>query len=250
LREPDKRIPTIFSVLPTTPKPKPKKASKPLLKAIADRIQSREALYRELLSLWGCDKNTRVDQRRQLEHMTLLARIVAQALLDAGKRGSVKREKDLSVGLERKTAATWRNRVIEGAERSARLRKFMRAILRRGMAQDKNKISNKNSAPYDRDPFRRLAVNLYDYFSMLTPRPYRYMAAISGLFNLHPKGFCRGCTHFRAQRKPFLRHKNKSLATKVREGTHMCKLENILACPHHTTGRQSLEGIIDSKISP
>ena len=210
MRESDKRIPTIFYNPSEIPNPKPKKASKPLLKAVAARIQSQEGLYRELLSLCGCGKDTRGGQRQQPEYMALLVGTVAQALLDVEERRSVKREKDLSTGLALKTAATWRDRVIEADERSERLKDFSRIAHRRVIAQQKSQALASKPTLHDKDAFRRSTVQLYDYFSALTPQPYRFMAAILGLFNLHPRGFCQGCTHFPAQRRPLHRHKKRA----------------------------------------
>jgi hypothetical protein len=174
---------------------------------------------------------------------------VAQALLDKKERKTVQREKDLAKDLAQKTAATWRGRAIEEDERPARLKEFSRIAQRRVMAQYDAQVLASKPARHDKEPFRRLAVHLYDFFSEFTSQPYRFMAAITGLFNLHPRGFCSECRFLPVSRKPFHRHKNQSLATMVREGTNMCKLENIFECPRHTTGRQTLKRIIDAKIS-
>jgi hypothetical protein len=116
---------------------------------------------------------------------------------------------------------------------------------------------------HDRDPFRRMTIFLYDYFAFFTSQPYKYMAAITALFGMHPRQFCVDwvpdpenpgrkkdniCPHLPRPRKRTKRTKNISLSTKITEGVDLCKLDLIFKCPNRMSGRQTLKKILDSKI--
>jgi len=199
--------------------------SKPLLKAIIDRIKSRKDLYDSILSLWPDD------EMLQSECLEKLARIVARTLIDFETIKSAKLEKDRAEELSKKTKRRWEGRALERKVRSHQLRKFSKVVHRKMMARYNLDLILKKPARHDRRIYRRCLVFLYDFFACNSSVPYKYIAALIGLFNLHPRAFCTGCPNLPLQRKSSYTKKNQSLAQSVRRGINMCKLESIFGCP-------------------
>lgn len=271
----DERIPTIPSAYKPAKKGG-KSVPKTLLKAVSGRIQSRVDLYTGLLKFWPTGT--------QAECMDKLVLIVAQGLFDIEERAAAIRERDRALQLSHKTK---RKHFID---RSEKIENFKRIAFRRVMTQvEALSLTNTKAdlkpwqetgtktipplpldelvfskpARHDRDPFRRTVIYLYDYFSGLTSQPYKYMAAITALFGMHPREFCvrqvpdpenpgkkkdEPCPHIPLPRKRTKKVRKKSLPTRITDGVGLCKLDLIFKCPRHMSGRQLLKKILDNKI--
>jgi hypothetical protein len=209
-------------------KPKSEKApSKPLIKAIIARIKKQKELHEALLSLW---EDTGDQQSECMEELTV---IVAQTLIDINEIKTALCERDRAEDLSTKTNGRWRHRIIEEEKRAEQLTKFSKVAHRELMAKYAVDRIAQKPARHHRNPYARCVRFLYDFFARQTPHPYKFRAAITGLFNLHPRTFCTGCSNFPKHRKPTSQRKIKYPypTSRVRRGIDMCKLENIFECP-------------------
>jgi hypothetical protein len=228
------RVPTIFE--------KHWEPSKPLLKAIIARIENTKDLSYKLPFM-----NTD-NQKQQQIYMEKLAHIIAHHLYYIEKEDYPARERWRAMDLRKKTEERWYGRFVEDSEREKKIRQFAKVVSREIIAKENAKSTNVRPRKESKDYFPGVVKELYDFFSFHTNRPYRYIAAITGLFNLHPRAFCAKCVYFPVQRKDASDRKIQSLTLKVRRGIDMCKLNNIFACPKHETGRTNLRKAISTKI--
>jgi hypothetical protein len=231
----DDTLPTI--PCKTSPPKRKKSPPKTLNNAIATRIQAQEGLCLELDCLWGKEK------KAYESFMDRLVGIVAKGLFDMEEMRAAIREKQLAEASSKKALARWKGRPLNQLS-SKRLSRLSKTAHRKLMANEALIMARSGRpARHCRNVFRRTVIELYDFFSPLTPQPYRYMASIAGLFHLHQK-LCSGCPHLPKARKPIYQRRVQSLSTTIRRGTGLCKLENILDCPRRQTGRQTLAEII------
>jgi len=235
-------IETISSIS-TTPKKKSVPPSKTLIKAVTARILATKDLSRELPFIQIAE------EKKQSAYLKQLSTIVAYHLYYQHNKNSIKAKKVKSIDLSKKTDKRWRNRAIDDSKRDAQLKRFFKVSFRELMAKEDASLAEKRYPSY-----RSMVLDLYYFFSIQTPHPYRYMAAIIGLFNLHPRGFCKGCKYLpekrkkRKKRKQSSKRKIQSLTQKVRRGIDMCKIEEIFRCPKHKTGRSNLNKVIKDQI--
>lgn len=215
----DERIPTIPSTYEPATYQASQAVSKPLLKAITARLESRKDLYDALLSLWPAE-----DQKECMEKLALM---VAQILIDIDDRKSARLKMDRAKNAASHTDRRWRKRTVEESIRSKQLKKFSKVSHRN--------IMSRYTFYQTRERTRRshtFTISIiYNFFFWYTKKPFKFVAAIRGLFNLHLREFCTSCPNFPKQRKSSQASKTKSLTQSVRRGTNMCKLESIFECP-------------------
>jgi len=116
------------------------------------------------------------------------------------------------------------------------------------MARNAAEVTAAKLVKAKKDYFAYYTQQIYHLFNTQTRTPYKYIAALVGLFGLHPKGFCSGCNRFPIPRTQKL--KIQSPTTRINRGIRMCKLENVLLCPKSQTGRQNIRLTIQGQIHP
>ncbi len=178
------------------------------VKAVLERIEQTRALHPELIRI-GIDV-------KELSHLIALNLCYKQTW-------EYRRKETVSAkDYEKHIIQRWDKNRPKLFTRKKQLRKFGKASARIIFAnEDSHKIRDltKRRAYLD-----RFIYDLKRMFDVKTPRPYRYMAAIFNLFDLHPESFCKGCRDY-------------VTPSFMGSDVKLCKRRSIFTCLKHEKAR-------------
>jgi len=150
-----------------------------------------------------------------------LAFAVARAIDRRDRWEAVQKEKQRAKDRYKKVERKWRRKSENDYDREKHLSELTDVLARVESAKADAAIVKSGVTTKKRPYMHELIKNLEKILRPRTPHPYRYMAALFNLFNLHPESFCEKCNGFY-------------------QTASRCGRSHILLCPNHRKARDKI----------